>query len=155
MCWFIRKVWVSFSKCVEALTDSPQGESYPEGKPSTIEYQCDIPVLLGHMPQTEIDIYSNNDKMPPVHADSRTRFVATLFLDLNRIPDSVKRAARVERMGNHRYYAVKGGIEARYGSAMITYTAKLGGESCSLNTCGQADLDLGVTHDAIKVRYEQ
>lgn len=106
------------------------------------------------MPQTEIDIYTSNDKMPPVHADSHTRCVATLFLDLNRIPDSVKRTARVEKMGNHRYYAVRGGIEARYGSAMITYTAKLGGEFRSTNFRAHADLDVGVTHDAIRVRYE-
>lgn len=110
---------------MESLTR--KGESYPEGKPSTIEYQCDIPVLLGHVPQTEIDIYSNNDSKPPVHADSRTRCVATLSLDLNKVPSSVKRAARVERMGNHRYYALRGIIEARYGSAMIRYTVKLGG----------------------------
>jgi hypothetical protein len=41
-------------------------------------------------------------------------------------------------MGWHRYYCLEGVIEARYGSAMITYKVELG----------------GVTHDAITVRYE-
>ncbi|RDA89179.1 hypothetical protein CP532_0517 [Ophiocordyceps camponoti-leonardi (nom. inval.)] len=122
MCWFIQK-----------------GQSYPEGKPSSIEYQCDIPVSMGHVPQTEIEIFSNDeDTTPPVHVNSRTRCVATLSLDLDRIPNAAKLAAGKTRMGCHRYYCLSGVIEASYGSAMITYSVKLG----------------GVTHDAITVRYE-
>ncbi|PFH56756.1 hypothetical protein XA68_16039 [Ophiocordyceps unilateralis] len=122
MCWFIQK-----------------GQSYPEGKPSSIEYQCDIPVSMGHVPQTEIEIFSNEeDAKPPTHVNSRTRCVATLSLDLDRIPNAVKLAAGKTRMGWHRYYCLSGVIEASYGSAMITYSVKLG----------------GVTHDAITVRYE-
>ena len=110
MCWFIRK-----------------GESYPEGRPSTIDYQCDIPAGFGHNPQTEIEIFSNEDAHAPVHVNSHTRLVATLSLDLDRIPNSVKRASGKTRMGYHRYYSVEGVIEASYGSAMITYSVKLGG----------------------------
>lgn len=122
MCWFIRK-----------------GESYVEGKPSSIEYQCDVPVMLGHSPQTEIDIYSNDDdEKAPVHLNSTTLYVGTLSLNLSKIPKSVKQKAKKRRMGWHRYYCLSGAIEARYGSANITYTLKLG----------------GVTHDAITVRYE-
>ncbi|CAM1502083.1 Fc.00g040670.m01.CDS01 [Cosmosporella sp. VM-42] len=123
MCWFIQK-----------------GESYPEGKPSIIEYQCDIPVMLGHAPETEIVIYSNDDDIKaPVHLNPTTTCVATLTLDLNKIPKSVKRNAKKRRMGWHRYYCLSGVIEASYGSANITYTVKLG----------------GVTHDMINVRYEK
>jgi hypothetical protein len=32
-------------------------------------------------------------------------------------------------MGWHRYYCLEGVIEARYGSAMITYKVELGGKS--------------------------
>ncbi|RBR22292.1 hypothetical protein FVER53590_01978 [Fusarium verticillioides] len=111
MCWFIQK-----------------GESYPEGKPSRIEYQCDLPVMLGHVPQTEIDIYSNNnDGKAPVHLDETTQHIGTLSLDLRKIPEAVKRTAKIRRMGWHRYYCLKGAIEAVYGSAEITYTVKLGG----------------------------
>ncbi|PHH65262.1 hypothetical protein CDD81_3121 [Ophiocordyceps australis] len=123
MCWFIKR-----------------GQSYPEDKPSIIEYQCDIPVGLGHTPQTEIEIFSNDDDTePPIHINSKTRCVATLSLDLDKIPKTVKLAAGKTRMGWHRYYCLNGVIEASYGSAMITYTVKLG----------------GVTHDAITVRYEE
>lgn len=116
MLWFIRK-----------------GESYPEGKPSTIEYQCDLPVSgYGHEPQTEIDIYCNDDARPPIHADSATRCVATLSLDLRRVSESVKRTAMITRMGYHRYYSLEGAIEARYESAKITYTVKLGGTNIRL-----------------------
>ncbi|KAF4435407.1 putative UVSB PI-3 kinase [Fusarium austroafricanum] len=86
MCWFIQK-----------------GESYPEGKPSRIEYQCDLPVMLGHVPQTEIDIYSNNnDSKAPVHLDETTQHIGTLSLDLRKIPEAVKRTAKIRRMGWHR-----------------------------------------------------
>ncbi|KAM5379618.1 hypothetical protein ACJZ2D_003812 [Fusarium nematophilum] len=110
MCWFIRK-----------------GESYPEGKPSTIEYQCDLPVMLGHAPQTEIEIFSHNDgTKTPIHLNSATQFVGTLSLNLNKVGKSAKRTAKIRRMGWHRYYCLKGVIEARYGSAEITYSVKLG-----------------------------
>ncbi|UPK91428.1 hypothetical protein LCI18_002363 [Fusarium solani-melongenae] len=123
MCWFIRK-----------------GESYPEGKPSTIEYQCDLPVMLGHEPQTEIEIFSHSDdSKTPIHLDSSTQYIGTLSLDLKKIPASAKRTAKVRRMGWHRYYCLKGVIEASYGSAEITYKVKLG----------------GVTHDVVTVRYER
>lgn len=113
-----------------SLSHTTQGESCPEGKPSTIEYQCDVPVMLGHTPQTEIDIYSNDDdtRAPPIHLNSTTRHVGTLSLNLNKIPMSVFRSARKRRMGWHRYYCLKGAIEAKYGSANITYTIKLGGK---------------------------
>lgn len=105
-----------------------QGESYPEDRPSIIEYQCDIPVSgYGHEPQTEIEIFCNDDTTPPVHVDSRTRCVATLSLDLNRVSSSAKRTAMITRMGYHRYYSLEGAIEAKYGSAKITYAVKLGG----------------------------
>lgn len=111
------------------IAHAKQGESYPEGKPSSIEYQCDVPVMLGHSPQTEIDIYSNNDdEKAPVHLNSTTRYVGTLSLNLGKIPKSVKRTAKKRRMGWHRYYCLSGAIEARYGSANITYTLKLGGK---------------------------
>ncbi|KAK7426780.1 hypothetical protein QQZ08_006680 [Neonectria magnoliae] len=122
MCWFIQK-----------------GESYPEGKPSIIEYQCDVPVMLGHTPQTEIDIYSNDDDAKaPIHFSATTRHMGTLSLNLNKIPIAVLRRAKQRRMGWHRYYCLSGVIEARYGSANITYTIKLG----------------GVTHDALTIEYE-
>ncbi|KAF5567630.1 UVSB PI-3 kinase [Fusarium napiforme] len=44
----------------------------------------------------------------------------------SRIPEAVKRTAKIRRMGWHRYYCLKGAIEAVYGSAEITYTVKLG-----------------------------
>jgi hypothetical protein len=113
---------------------SLQGESYPENRPSTIEYQCDIPVSgYGHEPQTEIEIYCNDDPKPPVHVDSRTRCVATLSLDLNKVSSSAKRTAQVVRMGYHRYYSMEGAIEARYESARITYTVKLGGKQTAIH----------------------
>lgn len=115
------------------LTEPRQGESYPEGKPSIIEYQCDIPVSgYGHDPQTEIEIYCSDDPKPPIHPDGSTRSIATLSLDMNKISDSVKRDANITRMGFHRYHSIEGAIEARYGSAKITYTVKLGGESIPL-----------------------
>ncbi|KAL2689750.1 hypothetical protein Neosp_003811 [[Neocosmospora] mangrovei] len=116
------------------------GESYPEGKPSKIEYQCDLPVMLGHEPQTEIEIFSHSDdSKTPIHLDANTQYIGTLSLDLKKIPDSAKRTAKVRRMGWHRYYCLKGVIEASYGSAEITYKVKLG----------------GVTHDVVTVRYER
>ncbi|KAK9440314.1 phosphatidylinositol 3 [Metarhizium brunneum] len=121
MCWFIRK-----------------GESYTEGIPTAIDYQCDIPVSSGPVPQTEIEIFCNDDPEPPIHCTSRTTCIATLALNLDKIPMSTKNAAGVTRIGNHRYFCLTGAIEASYGSAMITYKVKLG----------------GVTHDALTVRYE-
>lgn len=106
-----------------------QSESYPEDRPSTIEYQCDIPVSgNGFEPQTEIEIFCNDETTPPLHLDTATKSVATLTIDLNRIPNGVKRTARVVRMGYHRYYSLEGAIEASYGSAKITYAVKLGGK---------------------------
>ncbi|KAL9566383.1 hypothetical protein ACKAV7_009298 [Fusarium commune] len=129
MCWFIQK-----------------GESYPEGKPSRIEYQCDLPVMLGHVPQTEIDIYSNNnDGKAPVHLDETTQHIGTLSLDLRKIPEAVKRTAKIRRMGWHRYYCLKGAIEAVYGSAEITYTVKLGGKKVR-SVSDSANLD----HPSVK-----
>lgn len=73
-------------------------------------------------------IYSNDDDAEaPVHLNSSTKYVATLSLDLSKIPRSVKRNAKKRRMGRHRYYCLSGVIEASYGSAKITYTVKLGG----------------------------
>lgn len=96
--------------------------------------------MLGHAPQTEIEIYANDDDVkPPIHLNTRTNCVATLSLDLNKIPQQIKQAAGKRRMGLHRYYCLSGVIEASYGSAQITYTVKLG----------------GVTHDVISVRYEE
>lgn len=83
---------------------------------------------MGHSPQTEIAIFSNDkDKRPPIHVDVNTRCVATLSLDLDKIPKTAKLAAGKTRMGWHRYYCLSGIIEASYGSAVITYTVKLGG----------------------------
>lgn len=85
--------------------------------------------MLGHAPQTEIDIYSNNnDGKAPVHLDATTQHIGTLSLDLGKIPEAVKRTSRIRRMGLHRYYCLQGAIEAVYGSAEITYTVKLGGK---------------------------
>lgn len=85
--------------------------------------------MQGHAPQTEIDIYSNNnDGRPPIHRDASTQLIGTLSLDLRKIPESVKRTARVTRMGMHRYYCLQGAIKAVYGSAEITYTVELGGK---------------------------
>lgn len=115
--------------CTRPIAHAKQGESYLEGKPSSIEYQCDVPVMLGHSPQTEIDIYSNDDdEKAPVHLNSTTLYVGTLSLNLSKIPKSVKQKAKKRRMGWHRYYCLSGAIEARYGSANITYTLKLGGK---------------------------
>lgn len=64
-----------------------------------------------------------------MHVTSATRSVARLFLDLNRVPSTAKKASRVMEMGRHRYYSLEGAIEATYGSAMVTYAVKLGGRS--------------------------
>ncbi|CAH0039431.1 unnamed protein product [Clonostachys solani] len=121
MLWFIRK-----------------GESYPEGKPSTIEYQCDIPVTgHGFEPQTEIEIFCSDEATPSKHVDRSVRVVATLSLDLNKIPSSVKRTAQITRMGYHRYYTIEGAIEASYGSAKITYSVKLGASSMADRSYGK------------------
>ncbi|KAF5600040.1 UVSB PI-3 kinase [Fusarium pseudoanthophilum] len=58
----------------------------------------------------------------------------------SRIPEAVKRTAKIRRMGWHRYYCLKGAIEAVYGSAEITYTVKLGASAID------ADLD----HSSLK-----
>lgn len=113
----------------------PQGQSYPEGTPTTINYQCDIPVSCGPVPQTEIEIFCNDDPVPPVHCTYGTACIATLSLNLDRIPMSTKTAAGVTRIGNHRYYCLTGAVEASYGSAMITYKVKLGGESMQFPDC--------------------
>lgn len=105
-----------------------QGQSYPEGLFTAIDYQCDIPVASGPAPQTEIEIFCNDDAAPPVHCTPRTRCIARLSLNLERIPASTKSAAGITRIGNHRYHCLTGAIEASYGSAMITYKVKLGGE---------------------------
>ncbi|GAB0136228.1 hypothetical protein EsDP_00004539 [Epichloe bromicola] len=115
MCWFIKK-----------------GQSYPEGLFTAIDYQCDIPVASGPVPQTEIEIFCNDDAVPPVHCTPRTRCIARLSLNLERIPASTKSAAGITRIGNHRYHCLTGAIEASYGSAMITYKVKLGGEFVEL-----------------------
>jgi hypothetical protein len=133
MCWFIRKVCMINIPVPSSLsrvrTKIPKGESYAEGTPTTIDYQCDIPVSSGPEPQTEIEIFCNDDPVPPVHCTSRATCIARLSLNLDRIPMSTKTAAGVTWIGNHRYYCLTGGIEATYGSAMITYKVKLGGES--------------------------
>lgn len=83
---------------------------------------------MGHKPQADIEIFSNDDdREVPVHISATTKRVATLFLDLHKIPKSAKTAAKKKKLGWHRYYCLTGVIEASYGSAMITYTVKLGG----------------------------
>lgn len=85
---------------------------------------------MGHVPQTEIEIYANDDEgKAPIHLNRGTRPIATLSIDLNRIDKSVKHAAEKRRMGVHQYYCLSGVIEASYGSAEITYAVKLGGMS--------------------------
>ncbi|KAG6018818.1 hypothetical protein E4U40_007739 [Claviceps sp. LM458 group G5] len=121
ICWFIKK-----------------GQSYPEGLFAAIDYGIDIPVGCGPSPQTEIEILCNDEAEPPVHCTSRTRCIARLSIDLDRIPMSTKVAAGITRIGGHRYYCLTGAIEASYGSAMVKYRVKLG----------------GMTHDALTVRYE-
>lgn len=118
-----------FARSDISSTDFPKGESYTEGIPTAIDYQCDIPVSSGPVPQTEIEIFCNDDPEPPIHCTSRTTCIATLALNLDKIPMSTKNAAGVTRIGNHRYFCLTGAIEASYGSAMITYKVKLGGES--------------------------
>ena len=54
--------------------------------------------------------------------------MATLSLDLAKIPVATKLAAGKTRMGRHQYYCLSGVIEAAYGSAVIEYTVKLGGK---------------------------
>lgn len=92
-----------------------------------IDFQCDVPVNMGKAPQTEIEIFVNDEEKPPRHLDHRTRCIAVLSLDVESIPTSVKRQANIQRMGGFRYFSIPGVIEARYGSAMVTYCAKLGG----------------------------
>ncbi|KAG6321069.1 hypothetical protein E4U44_005536 [Claviceps purpurea] len=121
ICWFIKK-----------------GQSYPEGLFAAIDYGIDIPVGCGPSPQTEIEILCSDEPEPPVHYTSRTRCIARLSIDLDRIPMSTKVAAGITRIGGHRYYCLTGAIEASYGSAMVKYRVKLG----------------GMTHDALTVRYE-
>jgi hypothetical protein len=104
-----------------------QGKSYREEGPSSINYQCDIPVHLGKPPQTEIEIFVNEDDKPPRHLDNRTRCIAVLSLDVPSIPTSVKRQASIQRMGGFRYFSIPGVIQATYGSALVTYSAQLGG----------------------------
>lgn len=83
---------------------------------------------MGHKPQADIEIFSNDDdREAPIHLSGTTKRVATLFLDLHKIPKSAKSAAKKRKLGWHRYYCLTGVIEASYGSAMITYTVKLGG----------------------------
>lgn len=82
---------------------------------------------MGHEPQTEIEIFSHEDDVLPKHVSGTTKCVARLSLDLAKIPKSAKMAAGKTRMGWHRYYCLNGVIEAKYGSAMVTYTVKLGG----------------------------
>ena len=94
-----------------------------------IEYQCDIPVGYGHVPQTEIEIFTNMQSRAPIHVDSKTKLVAVLSLDLNKIPEEVKQAAGKTRMGEHRYYSIEGVIKATYESAMVTYAVQLGGKT--------------------------
>jgi hypothetical protein len=94
-----------------------------------IDYQCDVPVHMGKAPQTEIEIFVNDEERPPRHLDHQTRCIAVLSLDVENIPTSVKRQASIQRMGGFRYYSIPGVIEARYGSATVTYSAKLGGKS--------------------------
>lgn len=85
--------------------------------------------MLGHKPQADIEIFSNDDdREAPIHiGGGTTKKVATLFLDLHKITKSAKSSAKKKKMGWHRYYCLTGVIEASYGSAMITYTVKLGG----------------------------
>lgn len=83
---------------------------------------------MGKAPQTEIEVFVNNEEQPPRHLDANTRCIAVLSLDVMGIPTSVKRQASIQRMGGFRYFSIPGMIEARYDSAMITYSAKLGGK---------------------------
>lgn len=117
---------------------------------------------MGHKPQADIEIFSNDDdREAPIHFGGTTKRVATLFLDLHKITKSAKSSAKKKKMGWHRYYCLTGVIEASYGSAMITYTIKLGGlyilGSLSKQLFGfqiRSDNRAGVTHDVIRVRYE-
>ncbi|KAG6005421.1 hypothetical protein E4U21_000201 [Claviceps maximensis] len=122
ICWFIKK-----------------GQSYPDGLFAAVDYGIDIPLGSGPEPQTDLEILCNDDPEPPIHCNSRTRCIARLSLDLDRIPSSTLHDAGVTRLNGHRYFCLTGVIEASYGSAMITYKIKLD----------------GITHDALTVRYEQ
>jgi hypothetical protein len=74
-------------------------------------------------------IYANSvDSVAPIHMNKNTRQIATLELDPSKVPSYTKEAAGKTWMGFHRYYEVGGVIEARYDSALITYTAKLAGK---------------------------
>lgn len=117
---------------------------------------------MGHKPQADIEIFSNDDDLDaPIHVSGTTKRVATLFLDLHKITKSAKSSAKKKKMGWHRYYCLTGVIEANYGSAMITYTLKLGGlyilrssSKHSFELQIGSNINTGVTHDVIRVRYE-
>lgn len=117
---------------------------------------------MGHKPQADIEIFSNDDDQEaPIHMSGTTKRVATLFLDLHKITKSAKSSAKKKKMGWHRYYCMTGVIEASYGSAMITYTVKLGGlyiphplSTHLFELQIGSNISKGVTHDVIRVRYE-
>lgn len=108
--------------------DLPQGQSYSESMPSTIDYQCDVPLNMGIQPQTKIEIFANDEPRAPMHLTKNTRRIAVLTLQPSAISSSVKSRASIQRMGGFRYYSIAGTIEARYGSALVSYRARLGGK---------------------------
>lgn len=106
-----------------------KGESYPENRPSIIEWSFDIPVNRGAKTGSSVTIYVNErDEEAPRHRNANTKRLGKLEIDLDRVNFRKKLFATKKLMGGHWYNCFKCTIEARYESAWITYSLKMNGE---------------------------
>ncbi|KAF2199489.1 actin-like ATPase domain-containing protein [Delitschia confertaspora ATCC 74209] len=106
-----------------------KGESYPENRPSVIDWSFDIPVNRGVQTGSSVTVYVNDrDSNAPRYRNDNTRRVAKLELDLDRFTFTKKLFSRKKMMGGHWYNCFKCSIKATYESAWITYTLMLKGK---------------------------
>jgi len=109
-----------------------KGESYPENRPSIIEWAFDIPVNRGVHTGSSVILYVNErDKRAPRYRNVGTKRLAKLEIDLNKINFRRKLFAPKRLMGRHWYHTFHCTIEATYESAWISYALKLKGELVS------------------------
>lgn len=138
-----------------------QGESYPSDRTCSIPYDIDIPhSSWGQQAPTEFEIYANSeDSSAPTYRNSRTRQIAVLKLHMNKISRSALDAVGTSWKGLHRYYVLSGSVEAKYDSAMVTYTVKLAGKQTPpKKTLPPLETNLtcrlvGEIHDVVSVEY--
>ncbi|KAF2497640.1 hypothetical protein BU16DRAFT_606211 [Lophium mytilinum] len=115
MTWFINK-----------------GNSIQENQTCKIDFHVYADIQEGVKVQKCTIFANDGDSTAPIHRNSNTTVLVNLSFDLDYLPHSELIKCEIKRHANGRlYYDVQGFVEARYGSAITTYTLNLNSEQGS------------------------